>query len=151
MGSAAEGRARRAAVGRRLLHLRLAKDVSQKAVANAVERSDGWLSLVEQGKIDVPLSRLLALADELDAELTLQPRSGQPDPADRIEAAIDADPNLDEQRRTVLKTTYRALRTTTPFGAHGRASGSSRAAHGTRTTGTGSPKMHTLRRSGSSP
>lgn len=94
-------------VGGRLLAFRLAKDLSQKAVAEGIGLSDAWLSEVEQGKIDVPLSRLLALAGELGLEVVVAPKD---DPVDAVERAVEGDPDLSDQARAMVLATYRAAR-----------------------------------------
>lgn len=91
-----------------MLSLRLAKDLSQRTLAGEIGMSDAWLSEVEQGKVDVPLSRLLALAQELNAEVVIVPREADPELA--VERALESDSALDPQTREVILAAYRAAR-----------------------------------------
>lgn len=91
-----------------LLALRLAKDLSQRTLAGEIGMSDAWLSEVEQGKVDVPLSRLLALAEELNAEIVIIPRAADPEFA--VQRALESDTALDPSTREVVLAAYRAAR-----------------------------------------
>lgn len=109
------GRPRRAArdrlleYGGLLRRSRLGKQISQKALARRLDLSDSWLSEVEQGKMDVPLSRLLTLADELGLKVSLKAWDGL-DPELAVEQALESDGELDEKDRRVLLAAYRSAR-----------------------------------------
>ena len=99
-------------IGALLRDFRMAEDVSQQDVAAGIGMSDAWLSQVERGELDVPLSRLVALAEHLGAELVI--RKKNPDAQATVEEALESDGQLTPAARGVVLAAYRAARIETP-------------------------------------
>lgn len=92
------------AVGQNIKRIRLLKGLSQENLANALDKSTNFISLVENGKTGVSISTLIGFCKELDVDANTILSGIVPVPETNVDAFITQSLNLFDEKDKAMVT-----------------------------------------------